>query len=277
MKIRLIFFLLLVCGAASAQDFEGTIKWSMKMDITDPKLKQQMAEAEAKMKDPATQAQMKQAMEQMNNPEMKKMMESNPQLKAQMEAMMKSMQGGSMNSLMPTGMTLKTKNGNALSTMEGGMVGGMESLYLKGKNESYVIYRDSKTYSVVPHTESSVSTSTHEPKVTVNKTTETQKILGYTCTKTLVTATDNGSTVNQVFWTTNEIKGLDFKSMANQKMGKDKSAMYYKELDGVPLKVEMTMPQGRMVMEVTEIKKQTLPASDFEIPTGFTKTNFMGQ
>lgn len=277
MKIRLLLFLLLLSSVVIAQDFEGTIKWSMKMDITDPKLKKQMAEAEAKVKDPATQAQMKQALEQMNNPEMKKMMESNPQLKAQMEAMMKSLQGGSMNSLMPTGVTLKTKNGNALSAVEGGVVGGMESLYLKGKNESYLINRESKTYSVVSHSESSASTSAHDPKVTVKKTTETQKILGYTCTKSIVTIVDNEQTVNQIFWTTNEIKGLDFKNMANQKLGKDKSAMYYKELDGVPLKMEMTMPQGIMLMEVTEIKKQTLPASDFEIPAGFTKTNLMGQ
>ena len=59
------------CGW-QAQDFEGTIKWSMKMNITDPKMKAQMEEAERKMKDPATQAQMKQAMEKMNDPRSKK-------------------------------------------------------------------------------------------------------------------------------------------------------------------------------------------------------------
>jgi hypothetical protein len=94
MKIRLIIAFVLLANFVVAQDFEGTIKWSMKMNITDPKLKAQMEEAEKEMKDPATQAQMKQAMEQMNSPEMKKMMESNPQVKAQMETMMKNMQAG---------------------------------------------------------------------------------------------------------------------------------------------------------------------------------------
>lgn len=245
----------------------------MKMDITDPKLKAQMEEAERKMQDPATQAQMKQAMEKMNDPQFKKMMDSNPQLKAQMEAMMKNMQAGG--SMMPTGMTMKTKAGNALTKIEGGPMSNMETLMLKDKKESYVIYPDSKTYAVLPHGESSV-TAAKEPTVTVKKTTETQKILNYTCTKTIVTVSEGDHTVTQNFWTTNEIKNLDFKKFADQKMS-GKQAMYYKELDGVPLKVEMTMPQGKMTMQVTEIKKETLNASDFQIPAGYTETKMPGQ
>lgn len=275
MKIRLLIAFVLLATFAVAQDFEGTMRWSMKMDITDPALKAQMEEAEKKMKDPATQAQMKQAMEQMNNPEFKKMMDANPQLKAQMEAMMKNMQSGNVNTMMPTGMTLKTKGGNVLSAIEGGMMAGMETLFLKSKNESYLINREAKTYSVLPKGEA--PSSIPDPSVTVKKTTETQKILNYTCTKTLVTVSDGTHTVNQVFWTTTELKGIDFKSLSNQSVGKGKEAMYYKDLEGVPLKMEMTMPQGTMTMQVTEIKKQSLPASDFQIPSGFTQTPALGQ
>ena len=268
MKIRLLLFFVLLTRFATAQDFEGTIKWSMTMNITDPKLKAQMEEAEKKMKDPATQAQMKQMMD---NPELKKMMESNPQMKAQME-MIKSMQNGG--SMMPTGMTVKTKAGNALTKMEGGPMAGMETLFLKEKNESYLINTEAKTYSVLPKHES--STPGHEPSVTIKKTTETQKILNYTCTKTIVTVTEGAHTVNQVFWTTTELKGFDFKSLSDQSVAKGKG-MYYKDLEGVPLKVEMTIPQGTMVMEAKEVKKQTLPASDFQLPSGFTQTTGLGQ
>jgi GLPGLI family protein len=271
MKIRLLIAFVLLASFAAAQDFEGTIRWSMKMDITDPKLKAQMEEAEKKMKDPATQAQMKQMMEQMNSPEMKKMMESNPQMKAQMEAALKMMQGGG--SMMPTGMTIKTKTGNALMKIEGGPM-PMETLVLKDKNESYLINHEAKTYSVLPKNES--SPSTHDPAVTVKKTSETQKILNYNCTKSIVTVTEGGQTITQTFWTTNEIKGLDFKSMANQNMGKGKEAMYYKDLEGVPLKVEMTIPQGTMVMQVIEIKKESLSNSDFQLPAGFTEAKLPG-
>jgi hypothetical protein len=273
MKIRLLIAFVLLTNFVLAQDFEGTIKWSMKMDITDPKLKAQMEEVEKKMQDPATQAQMKKAMEQMNDPQFKKMMESNPQLKAQMESMMKNMQAGG--SMMPTGMTLKTKAGNALTKMEGGPLAGTETLMLKDKSESYLINRESKTYTVLPHTGSAVAT-TKDPAVTVKKTTETQKILNYTCTKTIVTVTQSGQTITQNFWTTNEIKNLNFKNLSNQ-IGGGKQTMYYKELDGVPLKMEMTMPQGTMVMQVTEIKKETLSSAEFQVPAGFTETRLPGQ
>jgi Domain of unknown function (DUF4412) len=276
MKIRLLIVFALLTNVVLAQDFEGTIKWSMKMDITDPKLKAQMEEAEKKMKDPATQAQMKQMQEKMNDPEFKKMMDSNPQMKAQMEGALKMMQGGSLNSMMPTGMTLKTKGGNALTKMEGGPASSMETLVLKDKNESYLINRESKTYMVVSHTEPKTAT-TKEPVVTVKKTTETQKILNYTCTKTIVTVTEGAQTITQNFWTTNEVKGLDFKTFANQKMGGGKQSLYYKDLEGTPLKVEMTMPQGTMVMQVTEIKKETLNSSEFQVPAGFTETKMPGQ
>jgi hypothetical protein len=36
----------------------------------------------------------------------------------------------------------------------------------------------------------------------------------------------------------------------------------------------MTTPQGKMSMEVTEIKKQSLPASEFVIPSGYKEVPF---
>jgi Domain of unknown function (DUF4412) len=43
--------------------------------------------------------------------------------------------------------------------------------------------------------------------------------------------------------------------------------------DGMPLKSITTMPDGgKMTMEVTTVEKKTLPASTFEIPAGYTKS-----
>lgn len=275
MKLRLVLVCMLAAGITQAQDFEGTIRWSIKADITDPKVKAQVEEAQKRMADPATQAQLKQAMEQMNNPELRKMLESNPQMKAQMEAMLKNLQGGNVSSLMPSGFTLKTKGDNVLTSMDSGILAGVETLYLKNKNETYLINRSAKTYSVLPQHESAAGD--RDPSITVKKTTETQKILNYRCTKTIVTITEGSQTIDQVFWTTQEIKNLDFKNMANQKIANGKHAMYYKNIEGVPLKMEMSMPQGMMTMQVTEIKKEALPASSFQIPEGFTQTPPPGQ
>jgi hypothetical protein len=106
MKKLTLIALLLSVTFAKAQNFEGIISWKFTVEITDPKAKAEMEEAQKKMNDPETQAQMKALQEQMNDPQMKAMMEANPQMKKQMEAAMKmAAGGGDINSMMPKGMT----------------------------------------------------------------------------------------------------------------------------------------------------------------------------
>ncbi|HEY9045259.1 MAG TPA: DUF4412 domain-containing protein [Ohtaekwangia sp.] len=266
-KVLFTLALLVLVMQSRSQSFEGIIKWAFTMNITDPKLKAQMEEAQKKMNDPANQAKMKEMEAKMNDPQFKAMMDSNPQLKAQMENMMKMMQSGDMSSMMPKGMIVKIKSGNSDMTMDGGMMANMEVLYLKDKNQSYRIDRKDKTYSVLPNnTEHDQTKSSTEVKVT--KTSETAKILGYTCTKYIVEYTSEGHTLQQLMWATTEIKDWDMKSMSNQRMT-SAQRVYFDKIDGVPLKVEMTTPQGSMIMEVKEIKKQSLPAADFTIPSDY--------
>ncbi|MDH4089143.1 MAG: DUF4412 domain-containing protein [Cyclobacteriaceae bacterium] len=266
---NILFVLLLTTTLVRSQGFEGVINWKMTMEITDPKVKAQMEEAQQKMNDPAQQAQMKEMEERMNDPQMKAMMEANPQMKAQMEKMLKMAQGGGdMTSLIPTGYSIKIKNKNSLISMQGGMMANTDILFLSEKNTTYKIDRESKTYSTLPQSKSEDQATKMETKVT--KTSETAKILGYTCIKYIVDiTTEGGHAMQQFFWTTTAIKDIDFKSMANDRMSNSKQRMYFDKVDGVPLKVEMSMPQGNMIMEVTELKKMSLPASDFAIPAGF--------
>lgn len=269
--MKRILFLLLTLSffVGKAQNFEGTITWKITSEITDPKLKAQMEQAQQQMNDPATQAQMKELQEKMNDPEFKKMMESNPQMKAQMEAAMKMMKGDNPGAMMPSGFVIKMKNKNVLTKFDGGMFKS-ETLFLSDKNASYTIDREAKTYSTVPeHTED----PNNKVDVKVTKTSETAKILDYTCTKYQVDITTQGHTMQQFIWTTTAIKDFDFKALSNYKIGGNNSMMYGK-LEGVPLKTEMTSPQGKMVMEVAEIKKQSLPAADFAIPSGYKEVPF---
>src|SRR5882672_4581043 len=125
MKKLLIVVLAFAAFSAWAQGFEGTIKWSMKMEITDPALKAKMEESQKKMNDPAQAEKMKKMQEQMNDPKMKAMMDANPAMKAQMENAMKMQQGGGdPSSFMPKGFTVKIKGDNALTTIDGGMMAG---------------------------------------------------------------------------------------------------------------------------------------------------------
>ena len=259
MKKLMTMCMLLFVLMSHAQTFEGTISWSMKSEITDPKMKAQMAEAQKKMNDPAQQAQMKEMQAKMNDPQMKAIMDANPQMKAQMDAMMK---GGDMSAMMPTGMKIKIKGSNTLTAMEGGMA--MEVLYLKDKDQSYNLNRQEKSYTVLPKGSGSGDGSMRpQPKVT--KTSETTKILNYTCTKYIAEMMERDKPVTQILWTTTEIKDIDMKNLAKQRMGRGGQSMMYDGIDGVPLRIEMTTPEMKMRMEVTEIKKGSLPASDFSI------------
>lgn len=259
--------LLFACTCLAQSSFEGTIKWSMKMEMTDPAAKVRMEEAQKKMNDPATQAKMKEMEKQMNDPQFKAMMDANPQMKAQMEKTMQMMQGGNLNSMMPSAFTVKVKNNNSIAQMEGGMMGGMEILNLTDKNQSYSLDRQNKTYTILP--QGSNEPQKTKPEIKVTKTNETAKILNYLCTKTIVEITQNGKAMKNFYWTTTEIKDLDLKSLSKQRMGRGNQSMFYQDIEGVPLKMEMTMPEGTMTMEVTEIKKESLSSSLFELPADF--------
>jgi hypothetical protein len=267
MKNLMIAVLVLATVPASAQSFEGTIKWSMKMEITDPAMKAQMADAQQKMNDPAMQAKMKEMQEKMKDPKFKAMMESNPQMKAMTERMM----GGCymMSNMIPRGMTIKIKGENSLMTMDGGMMSGD---FLHTKDKSVKLNREEKTYWVMPSGEGNATAN--QPQPTVTKTSETTKILGYSCTKYVVTISEQGQTVTTNMWTTNEIKDVDLKAMAKQRMGRGQS-MFYSQVEGVPLRIESGTPQGQMIMEVTEFKRESLNAADFTIPADYKETQGM--
>ncbi|MDZ7646936.1 MAG: hypothetical protein U5K54_07015 [Cytophagales bacterium] len=196
-------------------------------------MKAQMEQAQKQMSDPANQAKMKQMQEQMNSPQMKAMLESNPQMKTQMQNAMKAMQGGDMSSMMPKSLHVKIKGKSSLTKMDGGIMAA-EILSLNDTNKMYLLDRESKTYNLLPSgKDETTSKSTHK----VTKTSETTQIVNYRCTKYIVEVTEHGATVNQVFWTTTEIEGLNAKDFFNQSLNQGQQSMYYAGLEGIPLKM----------------------------------------
>jgi hypothetical protein len=163
-----------------------------------------------------------------------------------------------------------------LTVMDGGMMDGMEILHQKDANKTVRLDRQNKTYTVMGGGTGKDNSNGTAPQVKVTKTSETAKIIGYNCTKYIAETTVEGHPTTQIFWTTTEIKDFDFKNLARQKMGKGGQPMFYEQIDGVPLKMEMSMPQGNMVMEAAEIKRGPLNADDFKIPADFTETKGPG-
>jgi len=269
MKQFITCLLVLTAAAVSAQNFEGIAKFTVKAEIIDPAMKAKMEAAQKQLSDPAQQARMKELEARMNDPQMKAMMDANPQLKAQMEGMMKMSQSGDMNSMIPKRMTIEIKNQNTLTKMEGGMV-PMDILYLKDKNQSVSLNRENKTYTIL----SSGPSATTQTKPKVTRTNETAKILNYTCTKYIVEMTEGGKKVTNNVWTTTEIKDFNLNHLTNQRIGSQ--GLYLEGVEGVPLKMEINTPEMKMMMEASEIKRQTLPASDFTIPPDYKEVKGMG-
>jgi len=279
MKKILLLSFLLISITGFAQSFEGTVTWSVKYDITDPAKKAEMEKSQKTANDPANQAKMKQLQEQMDKPEMKAMMDANPQMKAQMENAMKMMQGGQdpMSAALPKSIVIKIKGISSVSKTEGGIMGGSETLYDGDKKQSYLINRTAKTYTSL-NSMGNHKTGTDSIKHKITKTGETMKILDYTCTKYIVEVTNaKGTTMSQIFWTSTDVKGMDMSSLARQKMGNSGQSFYYEGISGMPLRIEIAMPQTNMIMEVTAIKKESLPASDFTIPSDFTESKGFGK
>ena len=261
MKHIILILAVCLCVNSYAQNFEGTIKWTMKMEFSDPSMKAKMEDAQKQLNDPATQAKMAEMKKQMENPQMKAMMESNPQMKAMMEKAM----SGSVGNMVPTGMIVKLKDGNSISSMQGGLMADMEILFLKEKGQTFNLNRKSKTYKAMNGAQQA---NTQSGSTKVSKTGETVKILSYTCSKYIVETNEGGRPATIFIWATTEIKDIDAKSFARARAGSSGN-VYYEGIDGVPLKVEASTAEGKMVMEVTEIKKETLNTSDFTIPADF--------
>jgi hypothetical protein len=269
-KIVLAMVAIFLVMSGYSQSFEGTLRWTVKLDITDPKAKAQLEDAKSKANDPANQAKVKEMQDKMNDPQFKAMLDANPQMKVQMEALMKTMISGDVSSMLPTAVTLKVKGTTTLAAIEGGMMDKTDFLTFGDKNETYTINHNAKTFTLMPKQDA--VTSKEKPKVT--KTSETATIMGHNCIKYIVeTAGPEGKTMTSNTWVTNEIKGVDFKGMMKQ-MAKGQS-MAFPDIDGTPLKTESMIPgTGMLTIEVTDVKKGSVPASAVQIPTGYTEAKF---
>jgi hypothetical protein len=248
----------------------------MQTEIADPAMRREMQDAEAQMSSPKMQAQMREAQEAMNSPQMQEMMKQNPQMRAMIEAQMGALKrpaaksGGGFGGMMPEGFVLKTKGLRTLVAVQGGMMAS-EVLTWSDKNVAYQLNREQQTYRLLPQgTDAKESPDAFK----ITRTSDTAKVLGYTCTRYLVESRQGRERVNYSIWATKEIKGFDPAKLRSLRMGREKGPNFMSQLDGVPMKMEMGTPEAKMTMEVTAITPGRLPDSTFELPSNFTESKY---
>jgi hypothetical protein len=187
--------------------------------------------------------------------------------------MMKSMQGGgsSTNSML-SGYTIKMKDGNSLTKVDGTMGASIgDILQLKSTGKTYFLNNTAKTYSA----KSPSTNNTNQGVTKVTPTTETKQILTYNCTKYIITITRDTSVRTMYMWVTKDITGFDTKSFHALSMsGNSNTSDALNSINGIPLRIETEQRGHKFVMEVTEITKQSLPATDFILPADYKEVPF---
>jgi hypothetical protein len=101
-----------------------------------------------------------------------------------------------------------------------------------------------------------------EGQATVEHSTETRVIAGYTCKKAVIKVNDDGAVSTYEVYYTSEL--------GTKQVNFDKP--WYKEIDGVMLEFVLRNRDMNMKFTATAVDKKTLPAKDFEIPADYTLT-----
>ena len=265
----------LACGV-HAQDFEGTVTWKMRAEISDPELRAKMNEAQSRMASPEMQAQLKQAQAAMQSPQMQAMMQQNPAMRAMIEKQMAALPkpgatpGGGPASMFPNKFTFKVRGSRSLVQVEGGMF-PMEILSFADQHVAYRLDRAGHTYRRMSHPAESNAGPDAATQFKVTPTGETARLLGYNCKRYLVEQVGGASQTTYSVWTTKDIAGLDAKKLGDLRVSRDRGPNFMSQLDGVPLKMEINTPQAKLTMEAEAITPETLPADAFELPAGFVE------
>jgi GLPGLI family protein len=104
-----------------------------------------------------------------------------------------------------------------------------------------------------------------QPDATVKYSDETKEIAGYKCKKAEITFTDKtGTAQSSIIYYTEEI---------SNHMGFDKRNSPFKDIKGMPLEFEVQAQRGMtMKMSAKSVSKETVPSSQFDIPSGYKET-----
>lgn len=150
-------------------------------------------------------------------------------------------------------------------SIDNGVAIHTDILYIGDKDVMYAIREADGTYVMMTDVATKMMVA---PKIT--KTSETMKILSYTCTKYVIETTDIGNNpISTNYWVTNEISNSNMEALMALRSAR--SAFLYQEIEGVPLKIETTTTEGTLIAECSELKKEDLPDAVFEVPAGYIK------
>ncbi|MEO7412143.1 MAG: DUF4412 domain-containing protein [Opitutaceae bacterium] len=179
----------------------------------------------------------------------------------------------------PIPMTQSVKDGFARTDMAMGKGATTSMIMDQAKQQIVILLPDQKMYMVQPMPKPDEAANGKAEDFTFEKTSETEKILGYNCTKYLVKNKDGSSEI----WATEQLGtylGLGAAggggAMGNARGKSAASYAWEKALIGknfFPLRTVVFGKDGKesVRMEAVSVEKQSLPASLFVPPADYQK------
>jgi hypothetical protein len=212
-SVKLLFLFVLIAGHVGAQNFEGTIKYSIKITMPE-KQRNEMQQYAA---------------------------------------------------MMPTGFEIATKSSH--SKMKILTTGGtmMELISEHTKKENFMLdHTNKKAYKMPEESKSKITNPDSKPKVT--KTSETETIAGYKCTKYIIEES-NGKLVQHV-WTTKDIT-IPVGAFSNSLGNRSSKMMMIDGVEGLPLKMFINEHGTTSEVIATSVNKSKVDETDLKVPAGY--------
>lgn len=170
---------------------------------------------------------------------------------------------------MPTGYIFKIKGESLRMTMQGGMSAMASDLVVNAKTkEQYMLMEATMSAMRIP-VDDEASAQSEQASFTVSEGGDTRKIQGYLCQHYIVHLKDQPGTTIEM-WLTEEIK-LKIPRKSNSS---PLSQVGKYGLSGFPLRMVIDQAGMLVSMEAVEIKVEKLADSLFEVPGGYTITEY---
>lgn len=171
---------------------------------------------------------------------------------------------------MPTGYLFKIKGDNSRMTVQGGMMAAMmgDLVVNTAKEQVYMLNDANKSAMLMPKDEGKAITESS--KYEVEAGTDKRSIAGFECNHFVVKSKE-GEQIAE-YWVTDDIsvKAPKGKGSGNSPVGQ---ASAY-GISGFPLRVQMNQMGMLITMEAKEVKREKLASSLFEVPKGYTVSEF---
>jgi hypothetical protein len=165
----------------------------------------------------------------------------------------------SQQAMLPKMMTITIKGDKSKSEIKTAGGNQVEISDYTAKTKVALLDMMGQKYAVKSTAEEIQKENAKEPAGTVQETSETKVIAGYTCKKAIVTVNDDGVKTTYEVYYSGELgpKAANFDNPT------------YKDIDGVMLEFSMKTPQFTMVFTASDVEKKSVSAKEFEVPADF--------